>query len=133
MDLSGSPLAEGRCAFPLIMPRPAWHEQQAELWWTATTEALRQAVAQVDPRRLAALCITHQRETFVPVDEMGHPLRNAIVWMDERCRSLLPELERICGGARIHQLTGKPLSGNLSLGKILWLKHNELEVFERTF
>ena len=52
-DLSGSPLAEGRCTFPLIMPRPAWHEQQAELWWTATT-ALRQAVAQVDPRRLAA-------------------------------------------------------------------------------
>jgi sugar (pentulose or hexulose) kinase len=132
-DLCGSPLAEGRCALPLIMPRPAWHEQQADLWWTATTQALREAVAQVDPRRLAALCMTHQRETFVPVDEAGHPLRNAIVWMDERCRSLLPELERMWGGAHIHQLTGKPLSGNLSLGKILWLKRNEPEGFERVF
>jgi xylulokinase len=132
-DLCGSPLAEGRCALPLIMPRPAWHEQQAELWWTATTQALREAAAQVDPRRLAALCMTHQRETFVPVDEAGRPLRNAIVWMDERCRSLLPELERMWGGARIHQLTGRPLSGNPFLGKILWLKRNEPEDFERVF
>ena len=30
-------------------------------------------------------------------------------------------------------MTGKPLSGNLSLGKILWLKHNEPQVVERAF
>jgi sugar (pentulose or hexulose) kinase len=131
-DRHGAPLAEGRRTFPLLMPRPGWHEQQAEEWWTATTQALREATAQMEKGRLAALCLTHQRETFVPVDEEGHPLRNAIVWMDERCRTVLPLLDRLYGAGRIHQLTGKPLSINPSLGKILWLRENEPAVFSRT-
>lgn len=132
-NIAGEAVAEGRCAIPLLMPQPAWHEQPAELWWTATAQALREAVSQVEPRRLAALCITHQRETFVPVDSNGQPLRNAIVWMDERCRSLLPELDRICDRDSVQRITGKPLSGNLSLAKIYWLKQNEAAVFERAF
>ncbi len=132
-DMQGAAVAEGRCTIPLLMPQPAWHEQPAESWWTATAQALREAVSQIEPRRLAALCITHQRETFVPVDRNGDPLRNAIVWMDERCRSLLPELDRICNRDSVHRITGKPLAGNLSLGKIYWLKENEASVFERAF
>ena len=131
-NLDGTAVAEGRCAIPLFMPRPAWHEQPAELWWTATAQALRAALSQVELQRLAALCIAHQRETFVPVDRDGQPLRNAIVWMDERCRSLLPQLDHMYGSESIHQLTGKPLSGNLTLGKIFWLEENEPSVFERT-
>ncbi len=129
-DGEGTALAEGRCAIPLLMPQPAWHEQPAEAWWTATAAALRSATSQIDQQRLAALCITIQRETFVPVDKNGQPLRNAIVWMDERCRSLLPELDRLCGGGAVHKTTGKPLSGNLTLGKIFWLKKNEPSTFQ---
>ncbi len=132
-DREGAAVAEGRCAIPLLMPQPAWHEQPAESWWTATAQALREAVGQVELSRVAALCITAQRETFVPVDQNGQPLRQAIVWMDERCRSLLPELARLCSRDAIHEATGKPLSGNLSLGKIFWLKKYEPAVFERAF
>ncbi len=132
-DRHGAPLVEGRCALPLLTPRPTWYEQPAESWWTATTQALRDAVAQVNPERLAALCITHQRETFVPVDEKAQPMRNAIVWMDERSRSALPDLDRLYGNTRIHQLTGKVVSSNLSLGKILWLRQNEPALFDRVY
>ena len=55
--------------------------------------AIRQAVSQIDGKRLRALCIAHQRETFVPVDEQGQPLTNGILWMDERASELLPGLE----------------------------------------
>ena len=133
-DLRGEPAAEGRAALPLRRPRPLWHEQPAEAWWEALVAAVRAAVGD-DPAiaaRIAALCIAPQRETFVPVDDAGAPLRPAIVWMDERCRALLPRIEREYGGARIHRETGKPLSGNLSLGKILWLREQEPEVFART-
>lgn len=129
----GKPLAESRKGFPLLMPRPGWHEQQAEDWWTATAQALREAAAQVDTRRLAALCLTHQRETFVPVGEDGRPLRPAIVWMDERCRKVLPLLDRLYGAERFHQLTGKPLSMNPSVGKILWLRENEPAIFHQAY
>jgi sugar (pentulose or hexulose) kinase len=132
-DRHGSSLAEGRCALPLLTPRPTWYEQPAESWWTATAQALSDAVAQVNPDRLAALCITHQRETFVPIDEKGQPMRGAIVWMDERSRTVLPDLDRLYGSDRIHQLTGKVVSSNLSLGKILWLRWNEPALFDRAY
>ena len=78
------------------------------------------------------MCIAPQRETFVPVDETGTPLRPAIVWMDERARDLLPAIDREYGAERIHRETGKPLSGNLTLGKIAWLRAHEPDVFAHT-
>jgi xylulokinase len=131
-DTRGVALAEGRATLPLLMPRPAWHEQPAEAWWDACEQAIRAAVAQVEPSRLAALCISPQRETFVPVDDTGAPLRPAIMWMDERARDLLPVIGREYGAERIHQETGKPLSVNLTLGKIAWLREHEPDVFART-
>jgi sugar (pentulose or hexulose) kinase len=131
-DTRGAALAEGRAALPLSMPRPAWHEQPAEAWWEACVQAIRAAVAGVEVSRIAALCVAPQRETFVPVDETGTPLRPAIVWMDERARELLPAIDREYGAERIHRETGKPLSGNLTLGKIAWLREHEPDVFART-
>jgi len=132
-DRHGNTIGEGRAPLSLLMPRAAWHEQDAESWWLATGQAIRQAIAGVDVGRLAGLCIAHQRETFALVDEAGRPLRNAIVWMDERARSVLPSLDRLFGGERIHRLTGKPLSGNLSLAKLAWLAENEPHMLRRTF
>jgi sugar (pentulose or hexulose) kinase len=130
-DCAGQPVSVGRAAHTIEMPRPGWHEQSAESWWTAACTAILEALRAVDPSRLAALCITHQRETFVVLDENDLPLRPAILWMDERCRSLLPAIENDLGRERIHQWIGKPLSGNLTLGKIAWIKQNEPEVFWR--
>jgi xylulokinase len=93
---------------------------------------MRQVTAQVDSRRIAALSISHQRETFVPVDGNMHPLRKAIVWLDKRGRDLLPALADRIGAERFHRLTGKPLSINLSVSKIAWLREHEPEVFSAT-
>ncbi len=70
-DCRGNAVARGYSPLSLITPQPTWHEQSADSWWTATVQALRQVVSQVDGRRLRALCIAHQRETFVPVDAQG--------------------------------------------------------------
>ncbi len=131
-DCQGSAVANGYSPLSLITPRPTWHEQPAEAWRTATREALRQAVSGVDGRRVKALCIAHQRETFVPVDERGRPLTNGILWIDERARELLPGLEASFGGPEFHRLTGKRLSVNLTIAKIAWLREFQPEIFART-
>lgn len=94
--------------------------------------AVRTVIAHTDTHRIAALCITAQRETFVPVDATGIPLRPAIVWMDERARDMLPIIAHEYGAERIHRETGKPLSGNLTLAKIAWLRRHEPDTFART-
>jgi xylulokinase len=131
-DLRGNALATGRASLPMLKPHPSWHEQPAESWWSAALQALRAITVQVDPDRLAAICVATQRETFVLADDIGQPLHNALLWMDERCRELLPEIDHLYGKERIHQETGKPLSANLSLGKLYWLGKMQPELFKST-
>jgi xylulokinase len=131
-DRHGRAVAEGRASYPLLQPRPNWYEQDAERWWSGACAALRELLGQVSAAQVEALCITHQRESFVPVDDQGRPIRNAILWLDERSRPQVAFLERTIGRDRFHQITGKPLTTNPSLPKIAWLMAHEPEVVART-
>jgi len=131
-DCRGAAIGTGVQPLSVITPRPTWHEQPAEEWRTAACKAIRQAVSGVDGRRLKALSIAHQRETFVPVDAEGRPLSNGILWMDERARGLLPGLEASFGGREFHRLTGKQLSVNLTIAKIAWIREFQPDIFART-
>ena len=127
----GEIVAQGRYPIPMNRPHLGWHEQPAETWWDAACQALKAVIQEIDPARLAGMAMAVQRETFVPVDEKGQPLRPGIVWMDERARALLPELSQAPGREMVHLISGKPLSGNLSLSKIAWLKQFEPGIFSR--
>ncbi|UCC61566.1 MAG: FGGY-family carbohydrate kinase [Anaerolineae bacterium] len=132
-DRDGRAAAEGRASYSLLQPQPKWYEQDADAWWGGTCAALREALDQVDDARLEALCITHQRESFVPVDWEGRPVRRAILWLDERSHAQVDSLRRLIGPARFHRITGKPLTTNPSLTKIVWLMQHEPEVLARTY
>jgi sugar (pentulose or hexulose) kinase len=130
-DRNGKLVAESRASFELFSPHPNWYEQHAEDWWDALCQTLRSLSAQVGAGRIAAVCIAHQRETFVPVDEHGQPIRNAIIWVDDRSRAQVDELDRRIGNDKIHQITGKGPSTKQSLPKLLWLQTHEPDVMRR--
>ncbi len=131
-DREGRAVAEGRATYPLLQPRPNWYEQDAEAWWDGLCAALRALLDRIDAAQVEALCITHQRESFVPVDEGGRTLRNAILWLDERSRPQVDLLQERIGRHRFHQITGKPLTTNPSVTKIAWLMQHEPELVART-
>ncbi len=132
-DSSGQVIAESRAAYPTESPQPNWYEQNAEDWWTALCHVLHDVAARVGSERIAALCITNQRETFVPVNSAGKPLRSAILWNDERCRAQVAELDRLIGNEAIHALTGKGPSTTQVLPELLWLKAHEPDIFDRAY
>ncbi len=127
-DLRGRSLAEGRAPLPLSTPRPGWGEQNPADWWTATVKAIAEATRQVDAKRVAALAITHQRETFACLDANGGAIRPAMLWLDTRATA---EIDAF-GSEAIHETTGKPSNTATSWYKLLWLKANEPEVLRRT-
>lgn len=127
-DGAGNAVAEGRDSFPLSTPRTDWHEQNAEHWWRSTSVALAEAVSRVEPRRVRAIGLTHQRETFVCTDGNGNPVRPAIVWLDGRSYGEVEEF----GSEEVHEITGKPPSTTPALYKLLWLRANEPDSLERT-
>lgn len=131
-DSSGVAVGQGRFPIPLERPQPGWHEQPADAWWQAALHAINQLSGQIGLSRLAGLAIAVQRETFVPVDDKGRALRPGIVWMDERSRTILSDFSHRIGQERVHTISGKPLSGNLSLSKIEWIRQFEPDIFSRT-
>jgi xylulokinase len=117
-------LVVAQASFPLrtVQPRPAWHEQDAEHWWLATKGAIAEAVSAIrDPGQVRALCITHQRESFVCLDGAGEPLRPAILWLDARADQEIASL----GSSRVHQLSGKPPDTTPAIYKLAWLARHE--------
>lgn len=127
-DTGGRAVAEGRATFELSSPRAGWGEQNPEDWWTATRTAIRRAAQSVDARRIAAISITHQRETFACLTDEGHPLRPAMLWLDARATKEVAEY----GTERVHRVTGKPPNPTPAWYKLLWLRAHEPETLERT-
>lgn len=120
-DAQGQCIAEGRAAIALQNPEPDGWEQDAEQWWTALCAACRAMTAQIDPARVGALCVTHQRETFVVTDGAGVPLHPALVWMDARAGAQVGRAVDALGRQTIHRISGKPPCVTPSLYKLLYL------------
>ncbi|MGH7999999.1 MAG: FGGY-family carbohydrate kinase [Brasilonema sp.] len=129
----GKAVAFGKVSYPLLQPQATWYEQDAGQWWDSTCKAIQQLLSQIDISQVEAVCITHQRETFVAVDREGKPVRNAIAWMDKRSRNQVAFLDEKFGGQYINEVTGKPVSMTPSLTKIVWLTQHEPENVARTY
>lgn len=123
----GEALSQDRRTFELSQPRPGWGEQNAEDWWTATAAAVRRAVQTVDTSRIGALCLTHQRESFVCLDDSGLPLRPAMLWLDTRATD---EVNKY-GTDEVHRITGKPANPTPAWYKLLWLMAHEPDTVSR--
>jgi sugar (pentulose or hexulose) kinase len=131
-DKKGRIAAAAHAANPLYSPEPGYYEQNAQDWWTSAQKALRTLTSKVDSEIIAALAISHQRETFVPLNEKGHPVRPAIVWLDERCKREVESFSRKFGKEKIHRITGKPVDYAPAVYRLAWMKKHEPDLFKKT-
>jgi sugar (pentulose or hexulose) kinase len=125
-DPAGAVVAAASRPLTLLHPAPTRYEQDARQWWEATRDAIAEVVAQVDaehtgPTRVRAICLTHQRESFVCLDSADVPLRPAVLWADGRAGAQIAAL----GNARVHDLSGKPPDVTPALYKLAWLREHE--------
>ena len=128
----GSIAGIGRCPVPLASLEENRYEQNPEDWWSAATMALRQLIQQVSAERVAALAISNQRETFVPLDSKGRPVRPAIVWLDQRCSQEVAWLSGKVGADNLHRISGKPPDMAPVAYRIAWMLRSEPERFRST-
>ena len=130
VDAGGSVLTEGRREIPLLTPAQGFFEHDPRLWWTTVDEAVGEAVQNLeaaDRERIAAMCVTHQRESFAPFDDDGVPLRNGILWLDGRATRQIQKY----GSEKIHALSGKPADITPAIYKMAWVKEHEPDVFAK--
>ena len=122
IDASGTVVGTGAQSLLTSNPGPHRFEQHAPDWWKATDAAVRGALSDETARaRVVAVCVTHQRESFVCLDEAGEPLRPAMLWMDGRAEAQV----RREGSVRVERLSGKPADVTPGLYKLAWLREHE--------
>ncbi|MFQ5831989.1 MAG: xylulokinase [Candidatus Thorarchaeota archaeon] len=130
----GEVVAKAYQEFESIFPSPSWVEQDAESWWRATCKTVARCFSssKVSPESITGLSVTNQRETVVPVDEKGRPLRPAIVWQDRRTVSQCDWIRDRVSLGNIYSVTGLTVDPYFTAPKIIWIEQNEPDIFRNT-
>jgi glycerol kinase len=123
-DHDGAIVAADQKEHRQIFPKPGWVEHNAEEIWTNVEAVVAAALAKlsIEPRDLAAVGITNQRETTLVWNKAtGKPVHNAIVWQDTRTDRLVRDLGGSQGQDRFRDLCGLPLATYFSGPKARWI------------
>lgn len=121
-DAQGRVVSSAYQEFRQYYPKPGWVEHDAQEIWKSVDAVIRKAVSlsRIDPRMIAAIGITNQRETTVLWDRKTHkPFYHAIVWQCRRTAG-------VCAGLKKHEKlfrkkTGLVIDAYFSGTKIQWL------------
>jgi xylulokinase len=65
------------------------------------------------------------------LDTEGHALRPSIIWCDQRTEKEVEQMDRIVGRERLIRITANPAMTGFTAAKILWVRNNEPEIYER--
>lgn len=110
--------------FTQIYPREGWVEHDPMEIWSSQYGVMMEVVARsgVDPKDIAAIGITNQRETAIVWDkETGRPIYNAIVWQCRRTAPIIDDLVQRGYGDTIREKTGLVPDAYFSGSKIKWI------------
>ncbi|MFZ9919833.1 MAG: glycerol kinase GlpK [Terrimicrobiaceae bacterium] len=123
-DENLTPLASAQKEFTQHFPKPGLVEHDAMEIWNSVVETAREAVAKsgVDPKSLAAIGITNQRETIVVWDrKTGQPVHRAIVWQDRRTSDHMSALRDAGREPFLQSRTGLLPDPYFSASKLHWI------------
>jgi glycerol kinase len=123
-DHNGAVRSVAQREFKQIFPEPGWVEHDPEEIAASQIAVALEALAKTNaqPRDVAAIGITNQRETTIVWDRTtGKPIYNAIVWQDRRTAAFCNQLKSQGHENLIQQRTGLLIDAYFSASKISWI------------
>ena len=131
--LTGQPLAEVRRSYPTGLPGEGRAEQDANRWRTAALSALTALTRDLAGQQpITAIGLTGQCPSVVPLDRNHRPLRNGIIYRDNRATAEAAHMRERFGDQRLHALTGHLPAAFHVAAKILWIRAHEPDIFKAT-
>ena len=120
-------ISRGR--FTQYYPTPDAVEHNAEEIWKIVNRGLKECLEDIDPKKVAGIGITNQRETIVAWSiKTNSPLTNALCWQDNRTAEFCKKLKASKFANIIKEKTGLLPDSYFSSSKIKWLLENEPNV-----
>ena len=130
IDESGGVVAEASSEYPLHSPRPGWTEQDPADWWEGAREVLKSVAAEAK-EQVAGIGLTGQMHGSVFLDESDRIIRPALLWNDQRTERQCEQITSAVGEERLISISGNPVLTGFQAPKIVWLRDEEPENFDR--
>ncbi len=132
VDEHGTSLGRGFAKHALIERASGAREQEPHWWVEALQTSVRQALREAPQQPVLALGVSGQQHGLVVLDEDKNVIRPAKLWNDTETAPQNEELIRSFGGrdAWFQRFGIVPLTG-YTASKLLWLRQNEPENFDR--
>ncbi len=132
-DINGKIIADASHEYDMQQPSNGWAEQNPQDWYDAAIETLKKVVSDsgVDASDIVSLGISGQMHGLVMLDENCNVLRPSILWCDQRTGKECDELTEMLGRETLIKITANPALTGFTASKILWVKNNEPEIFEK--
>lgn len=116
--------------YDLIIVKPSWSEQDPRKWYSQTLDGLKELVKGYEDSILG-MSFSGQMHGLVILDENDEVLRNAILWNDQRTVSQVDYLNNQISKDLLLGCTGNIALTGLTAPKLLWVKENEPEIFNK--
>lgn len=133
-DMSGNLVKSDEQAYETYYPHAGWAEQKPSEWWDCLNKAVQNVVGELSiglRYSIVAVSVCATSPTIIPVDENCEALTNAIMWMDNRA---VRETELV--NATHHPILdycGGEDSVEWTIPKMLWIKNNQPEIYEKSY
>jgi xylulokinase len=135
-DASGNVVAQAARPHKMLVPRPGWAEHRPEEdWWGDFVHLSKALLAEsrIDPKAIRAVGTSAIGPCMLPVDKAGMPLMNGVLYgVDGRAALEVDELTQRIGVNRLVAECGNALTSQSVGPKILWLRRNHPDLFDRT-
>lgn len=117
--------------YDLEFPHPGWSQQKPEDWWEQVVAGLKELTANCDKSQIAGISFGGQMHGLVVLDENDNVLRPAILWNDGRTGKETEYLNNVIGKDKLSEYTANIAFAGFTAPKILWMKENEPELFNK--
>ena len=131
LDEKGSVCGSGYYECDIISPRPGWVEQNADDWWAACSKAIQKAVSTSGHGKdVSAISLSGQMQGCLPLGADLKPVRNCIIWLDQRATKQTEEIRALVGDEYSLRTTGNYCLNSFWAPKLLWIRENEPKLFD---
>ncbi|MGN0632954.1 MAG: xylulokinase [Oscillospiraceae bacterium] len=132
-DETGKVIASKTIEYPMYQPKNGYAEQEPADWANAMLETIKAVMAKsgVSKEDVVGVGISGQMHGLVMLDKDGKVLRRSIIWCDQRTEAEVEQMNNILGREKLIEITANPALTGWTAAKILWVKNNEPEIYEK--
>ncbi|MEH7436824.1 xylulokinase [Neobacillus drentensis] len=130
---NGELVTSAYAEYPMLQPQVGWAEQHPEDWWIAARQTIQMIFKQskINPSDIKGIGLSGQMHGLVLLDRDGKVLRPAIIWCDQRTGKQVEWMRDSIGTERIIDLTSNTPLPNYTASKLLWVRDNEPNIYEK--